>query len=217
MDGQEKLLDYETIKAAVAELPAGTRITIKRAAPSYAALRLSPAHPRNRYTRCASVPVSGANNDCNLRLSGLITASFKASPARLQRWANTLSYPRQYGLHTRHGCGDLAYRPASVCVVVHTDQIFFFHGKVHHSSYLQFIFLGSGRRLFRAGGLFAVGKLLADRWPGLANTHITALIFVNHGIYPVSVFYAGKAQGLIGQHGKEPVIVLGGSQCVKVR
>ena len=47
--------------------------------------------------------------------------------------------------------------------------------------------------------------------------HITALIFVNHGIYPVSVFYAGKAQGLIGQHGKEPVIVLGGSQCVKVR
>lgn len=51
MDGQEKLLDYETIKAAVAELPAGTRITIKRAAPSYAALRLSPAHPRNRYTR----------------------------------------------------------------------------------------------------------------------------------------------------------------------
>ena len=85
-------------------------------------------------------------------------------------------------VHTRHGCGDLAYRPASVCVVVHTDQIFFFHGKVHHSSYLQFIFLGSGRRLFRAGGLFAVGKLLADRWPGLANTHITALIFVNHGI-----------------------------------
>ena len=66
-------------------------------------------------------------------------------------------------VHTRHGCGDLAYRPASVCVVVHTDQIFFFHGKVHHSSYLQFIFLGSGRRLFRAGGLFAVGKLLADR------------------------------------------------------
>ena len=31
-------------------------------------------------------------------------------------------------VHTRHGCGDLAYRPASVCVVVHTDQIFFFHG-----------------------------------------------------------------------------------------
>ena len=26
-------------------------------------------------------------------------------------------------VHTRHGCGDLAYRPASVCVVVHTDQI----------------------------------------------------------------------------------------------
>ncbi len=23
-------------------------------------------------------------------------------------------------VHTRHGCGDLAYRPASVCVVVHT-------------------------------------------------------------------------------------------------
>ena len=231
MDGQEKLLDYETIKAAVAgekwatekvlahyadyidELPAGTRITIKRAAPSYAALRLSPAHPRNRYTRCASVPVSGANNDCNLRLSGLITASFKASPARFR--GGRILYP--IPVHTRHGCGDLAYRPASVCVVVHTDQIFFFHGKVHHSSYLQFIFLGSGRRLFRAGGLFAVGKLLADRWPGLANTHITALIFVNHGIYPVSVFYAGKAQGLIGQHGKEPVIVLGGSQCVKVR
>lgn len=114
MGGQEKLLDYETIKAAVAgekwatekvlahyadyidELPVGTRITIKRAAPSYAALRLSPAHPRNRYTRCASVPVSGANNDCNLRLSGLITASFKASPACLQRWANILSYSRPY-------------------------------------------------------------------------------------------------------------------------
>ena len=84
MDGQEKLLDYETIKAAVAgerwatekvlahyadyinelstveirqaahflkaagnvaELPAGTEIDGKRAAPSYAALRLSPAHP----------------------------------------------------------------------------------------------------------------------------------------------------------------------------
>ena len=57
---------------------------------------------------------------------------------------------------------------------------------MHHSSYLQFIFLGSGRRLFRAGGLFAVGKLLADRWPGLANTHITALIFVNHGMRTVS-------------------------------
>ena len=56
--------------------------------------------------------------------------------------------------------------------MVHTDQIFFFHGKVHHSSYLQFIFLGSGRRLFRAGGLFAVGKLLADRWPGLANKEL---------------------------------------------
>ena len=79
-------------------------------------------------------------------------------------------------VHTRHGCGDLAYRPASVCVVVHTDQIFFFHGKVHHSSYLQFIFLGSSRRLFGAGGLFCFGKLLADRWPGLANTHTTALI-----------------------------------------
>ena len=24
-------------------------------------------------------------------------------------------------VHTRHGCGDLAYRPASVCVVVHTE------------------------------------------------------------------------------------------------
>lgn len=113
MDGQEKLLDYETIKAAVAgekwatekvlahyadyidELPAGTRITIKRAAPSYAAAAITYT-PRNRYTRCASVPVSGANNDCNLRLSGLITASFKASPACLQRWANTLSYPRPY-------------------------------------------------------------------------------------------------------------------------
>lgn len=112
MDGQENLLDYETIKAAVAgekwatekvlahyadyinelstveirqpggkvkkvidedmrqrislkllealpSFPNGTEIIIKRAAPSYAALRLSPAHPRNRYTRCASVPVSG--------------------------------------------------------------------------------------------------------------------------------------------------------------
>ena len=96
------------------------------------------------------------------------------------------NYPQNVKKISEDGCGDLAYRSASVCVVVHTDQIFFFHGKVHHSSYLQFIFLGSGRRLFRAGGLFAVGKLLADRWPGLANTHITALIFVNHGIYPVS-------------------------------
>ena len=67
------------------------------------------------------------------------------------------------GTHQQLLDGDSLYRPASVCVVVHTDQIFFFHGKVHHSSYLQFIFLGSGRRLFRAGGLFAVGKLLADR------------------------------------------------------
>ena len=66
------------------------------------------------------------------------------------------------GTHQQLLDGDSLYRPASVCVVVHTDQIFFFHGKVHHSSYLQFIFLGSGRRLFRAGGLFAVGKLLAD-------------------------------------------------------
>ena len=88
MDGQEKLLDYETIKAAVAgekwatekvlahyadyidELPAGTRITIKRACTLLRRFAVSPAHPRNRYTRCASVPVSGANNDCNLRLSG---------------------------------------------------------------------------------------------------------------------------------------------------
>ena len=26
-------------------------------------------------------------------------------------------------VHTRHGCGDLAYRPASVCVVVHTVKM----------------------------------------------------------------------------------------------
>lgn len=26
-------------------------------------------------------------------------------------------------VHTRHGCGDLAYRPASVCVVVHTVEM----------------------------------------------------------------------------------------------
>ena len=25
-------------------------------------------------------------------------------------------------VHTRHGCGDLAYRPASVCVVVHVQE-----------------------------------------------------------------------------------------------
>ena len=116
MERQEKLLDYETIKAAVA----GEKWATEKVLAHYADyidelstveirqpggkvkkvidedMRLSPAHPRNRYTRCASVPVSGANNDCNLRLSGLITASFKASPARLQRWANTLSYPRQY-------------------------------------------------------------------------------------------------------------------------
>ena len=41
-------------------------------------------------------------------------------------------------VHTRHGCGDLAYRPASVCVVVHTDQIFFFHGKPSKQTALAF-------------------------------------------------------------------------------
>jgi len=60
-------------------------------------------------------------------------------------------------IHIRQGGGEPAYHPAPVCIVVHTDQVFFLHGKVHHSLYLQFILLGSGRRLFRAGGLFAVG------------------------------------------------------------
>lgn len=70
-------------------------------------------------------------------------------------------------VHIRQGGSNLAHRPAPVSVVVHTDQVFFLHGKVH-LSYLQFVFLGSGRRLFRAGGLFAVGELLADRGPGPA-------------------------------------------------
>ena len=70
-------------------------------------------------------------------------------------------------VHIRQGGVDFAHRPATVCVVVHTDQVFFLHGKVH-LSYLQFVFLGSGRCLFRAGGLFAVGELLADREPGPA-------------------------------------------------
>ena len=103
----------------------------------------------------------------------------------LQLCNGAIRKPPHFRVHIRQGSQHPRHRPAAVRSVVHTDQIFFFHGKVHHSSYLQFIFLGSGRRLFRAGGLFAVGKLLADRWPGLANTHITALIFVNHGIYPV--------------------------------
>ena len=77
MDGQEKLLDYETIKAAVAELPAGTRITIKRAAPSYAALSAITCTPPKQIHRCASVPVSGANNDCNLCRFGADNRQFQ--------------------------------------------------------------------------------------------------------------------------------------------
>ena len=70
-------------------------------------------------------------------------------------------------VHIRQDGSNLAHRPATVSIVVHIDQVFFFHGKVHFS-YLQFLFLGSGRRLFRAGGLFTVGELLADRGPGPA-------------------------------------------------
>lgn len=70
-------------------------------------------------------------------------------------------------VHIRQRGGDLTYRPTTVSVVVHTDQVFSFHGKVY-LSYLQFVFLGSGCRHFRTGGLFAIGELLADRGPGSA-------------------------------------------------
>ena len=47
---------------------------------------------------------------------------------------------------------------------------------------------------------FQLGKGLLGQRP-----HIPVHTRHGYGIYPVSVFYAGKAQGLIGQHGKEPV------------
>ena len=75
----------------------------------------------------------------------------------------------QGGQHPRH-C------PAAVRSVVHTNQIFFFHAKIHVSD-LHFVLLIAGRCLFRAGGLFCFGKLLANGSTGLMDALISVLVF----------------------------------------
>ena len=99
-----------------------------------------------------------------------IRHSFQLGKGLLGQRLHTLVHIRQRG-------GDLTYRPTTVSVVVHTDQVFFSYGKVH-LSYLQFVFLGSGCRLFQAGGLFAVGELL-----GTAELYSTVLVYyTEHGV-----------------------------------
>ena len=67
--------------------------------------------------------------------------------------------------------------------------------------------LAAGRFLFRAGGLFCFGKLFADGSAGLANVLISVLVFINQCVNTETVFHAGQVQGLIRQHGKQPVRV----------
>ena len=47
-------------------------------------------------------------------------------------------------VHIRQGGSDPTYRPATVSIVVHTDQVFFLHGKVHfHTSNSFFLVLAA--------------------------------------------------------------------------
>ena len=68
----------------------------------------------------------------------------------------TVSYTHLIRQGGQHPC----HRAAAVRGVVHTDQIFFFYAEIHASD-LHFVLLAAGRCLFRAGGLFCFGKLLA--------------------------------------------------------
>ena len=77
---------------------------------------------------------------------------------------------------------------------------------------LHFVLLIAGRCPFRAGGLFCFGKLFADGSAGLANVLISVLVFINQCVNTETVFHAGQVQGLIRQHGKQPVRVPAGCQ-----
>ena len=48
-------------------------------------------------------------------------------------------------VHVRQGSPDVGRRPAPVGLVIHTDQVFFFHGKLHcHTSNSFFLVLAGG-------------------------------------------------------------------------
>ena len=74
----------------------------------------------------------------------------------------------------------------------------------------------AGRCLFRAGGLFCFGKLLADGSTGLADAPVPVLLFVNQRIDADTVFHAGKVHGFVRQHGKQLVRVPAGCQFGKI-
>lgn len=78
------------------------------------------------------------------------------------------------------GGGKPAYRPAPVCVVVHTDQVFF--------STVKYIIPYFSNSFFDSGGLFAVGGVFADRGSGPANTHIPALVRLITAYMPCLAF-----------------------------
>ena len=109
----------------------------------------------------------------------------------LQFCNGAIRQPPHFRVHVRQSGHYPRHRPAAVRSVVHTDQIFFFYAEIHASD-LQFVLLAAGRCLFRAGGLFCFGKLLADRSAGLANALIPILVFVNQRVDAKTVFYAGQ-------------------------
>ena len=119
----------------------------------------------------------------------------------LQLCNGTVCQPPHFRVHVRQGGQHPRHRSAAVRSVVHTDQIFFFHAEIHVSD-LHFMLLATGRCLFRAGGLFCFGKLLANGSTGLMDALISVLVFVNQRVDAETVFHAGQVQGLVRQHGK---------------
>ena len=75
----------------------------------------------------------------------------------------------------------------------------------------------AGRCLFRAGGLFCFGMLLANGSTGLTDALVPVLVFVNQRVDAKTVFHAGQVQGLVRQHGKQLVRVPTGCQLGEIR
>ena len=133
----------------------------------------------------------------------------------LQLGNGPVHQPPHFRVHVRQGGEHPRHRPAAVKGVVYTDQIFFFHAEIHVLN-LHFVLFAAGRCLFRAGGLFCFGKLLADGSTGLADTPVPVLLFVNQRIDAETVFRAGQAQGLVRKHGNQLVRVPAGCQLGEV-
>ena len=107
----------------------------------------------------------------------------------LQLGNGPVHQPPHFRVHVRQGGEHPRHRSTAVRSVVHTNQIFFFYAEIHASD-LHFVLLAAGRCLFRAGGLFCFGKLLANGSTGLTDALVPVLVFVNQRVDSKTVFYA---------------------------